>query len=84
MMLSVLQLKEPDLAKLWLTDRVYPLWAYVFRILYWLFAIYLSSLYLQHYSDHDWFKIGLMLLSVFFVIISLLLGRCLDHFFKPG
>jgi hypothetical protein len=84
MMFSVLQLKEPDLAKLWLTDRAYPLWAYVFRILYWLFAIYLSSLYLQYYSDHDWFKIGLMLLSVFFVIISLLLGRCLDHFFKPG
>ncbi|ABM04963.1 hypothetical protein Ping_3276 [Psychromonas ingrahamii 37] len=72
------------MAKLWLTDRAYPLWAYIFRILYWLFAIYLSSLYLQHYSYHDWFKIGLMLLSVFFVIISLLLGRCLDHFFKPG
>jgi len=84
MMLSVLQLKEPEVAKLWLTDRVYPLWAYVFRILYWLFAIYLSSLYLQHYSAHDWFKIGLILLSVFFVIISLLLGRCLDHFFKPS
>ena len=84
MMLSVLQLKEPDVAKLWLTDRVYPLWAYVFRILYWLFAIYLSSLYIQHYSEHDWFKIGLILLSVFFVIISLLLGRCLDHFFKPS
>ncbi|MFT4836965.1 MAG: hypothetical protein ACJAYB_001057 [Psychromonas sp.] len=72
------------MAKLWLTDRAYPLWAYIFRILYWLLAIYLSSLYLQHYSDHDWFKIGLMLLSVFFVIMSLLLGRCLDRFFKPG
>ncbi|MFT6926552.1 MAG: hypothetical protein ACJAZP_002168 [Psychromonas sp.] len=72
------------MAKLWLTDRVYPFWAYVFRILYWVFAIYLSSLYLQHYADYQWFKIGLMLLSVFFVIISLLLGRCLDHFFKSS
>jgi uncharacterized membrane protein YhdT len=72
------------LAKLWLTDSVYPLWAYVLRILYWLFAIYLSSLYLQHFAEHEWFKVGLMLLSVFFVIISFLLARCLDHFFKPG
>lgn len=84
MMLSVLQLKEPDLAKLWLTDRVYSLWAYLLRILYWLLAIYLSSLYLEHFSQHDWFKIGLMLLSLFFVIISLFLGRCLDHFFKAS
>ncbi|MFQ3176112.1 MAG: hypothetical protein ACI93H_001109, partial [Psychromonas sp.] len=26
------------MAKLWLTDRAYPLWAYIFRILYWLLA----------------------------------------------
>ena len=38
------------MAKLWLTDRAYPLWAYLLRILYWLVAIYVSSLYLDHYG----------------------------------
>jgi len=72
------------MAKLWLTDRAYPLWAYLLRILYWLVAIYVSSLYLDHYSEQSWFKIGLMLLSVTFVGVFLILARCLDHFFKSS
>ncbi len=70
------------MAKLWLTDRSYSFWAYLCRITYWLGAIYLASLYLQHYSQFSWFKIGLMLISIVFVIGFLLLGRCLDHLFK--
>jgi uncharacterized membrane protein YhdT len=69
-------------AKLWLTDRAYPLWAYVLRILYWLVAIYISSLYVGTYSEHSWFKIGLMLLSVASVVLFLFLARYLDHFIK--
>jgi len=70
------------MAKLWLTDQAYSLWAYLIRILYWLVAIYLSTLYLQYYAQYSWFKIGLMLISLLFVIGFLVLGRYLDHFFK--
>ena len=71
------------MAKLWLTDRAYPLWSYLLRIGYWFVAIYVISLYLEYYSEQSWFKVGLMLLSVAFVGFFLILARCLDHFFKP-
>lgn len=70
------------MAKLWLTDRAYPLWSYVLRIMYWLVAIYISSLYVDHFSVHSWFKMGLMLLSIIFVVGFLFLARLLDHYFK--
>lgn len=70
------------MAKLWLTDKAYSLWAYAIRIIYWLVVIYLSSLYLQHYEQESWFKVGLMIMSLFFVIVFLGLGRYLDHYFK--
>ncbi|WP_028864159.1 hypothetical protein [Psychromonas aquimarina] len=70
------------MAKLWLTERNYSFGASLCRIIYWLAAVYLSSLYLQHCSQFSWFKIGLMLISVTFVVGFLLLGRCLDHLFK--
>lgn len=70
------------MAKLWLTDKSYSLWAYIIRVLYWLLAIYLSSLYLQHFEQQSWFKAGLMVISVFFVVIYLGLARYLDHLFK--
>jgi hypothetical protein len=70
------------MTKLWLTDRSYSFWASLIRIAYWLAAIFISSLYLQHYSEQVWFKIGLMLISLLFVIGFLLLTRNLDHFFK--
>jgi uncharacterized membrane protein YhdT len=70
------------MAKLWLTDKSYSMWAYLIRICYWLVAIYLSSLYLQHYEQESWFKIGLMVISLLFVAVFLGLGRYLDHFFK--
>lgn len=70
------------MAKLWLTDKSYSTWATLIRIAYWLFAIYLSSLYLQAYQQESWFKIGLMLASLLFVVGFLFLGRYLDHFFK--
>ncbi|WP_019617118.1 hypothetical protein [Psychromonas ossibalaenae] len=70
------------MAKLWLTDQGYSFWASLCRIIYWLGAVYLSSLYLQHYSQFSWFKVGLILISVTFVVGFLLLGRCLDHLFK--
>ena len=70
------------MAKLWLTDKAYPVWAYLIRIVYWLLAIYLSSLYLQHYEQESWFKVGLMVISLLFVVAFLKLGRWLDHFFK--
>lgn len=71
------------MAKLWLTDRVYSVWAYLIRIAYWLVALFISSLYLQHYSGHSQFKIGLMLISLLFVVVFLGLARILDHLFKP-
>lgn len=70
------------MAKLWLTDKAYSAWAYIIRIAYWLVAIYLSTLYLQYYEHESWFKIGLMLMSLLFVVGFLGLGRYLDHFFK--
>ncbi|MCG6201744.1 hypothetical protein [Psychromonas antarctica] len=71
------------MAKLWLTNRVYPFWAYLIRIAYWLVAIFISSLYLQYYSQQSWFKIGLMLISVLFVVAFLALARILDDHCKP-
>jgi len=70
------------MAKLWLTDKSYSLWAYLARIIYWLVAIYLSMLYSQHYDQQSWFKIGLMVISLLFVVGFLGLGRYLDHLFK--
>ena len=70
------------MARLWLTDRAYTFWGILIRIAYWLGAIFLSSLYLQHYSEHTWFKIGLMLISLLFVVGFIALARMLDHFFK--
>lgn len=70
------------MAKLWLTDRGYSLWGYAIRIIYWLVAIYLSMLYSQYFEQHDWFKIGLMVISVLFVVGFLGLGRYLDHLFS--
>tara|TARA_R110001583_G_scaffold6618_2_gene33558 strand:+ start:32149 stop:32370 length:222 start_codon:yes stop_codon:yes gene_type:complete len=70
------------MAKLWLTDKAYSVWAYLIRIIYWLVAIYISSLYLQHFEQQSWFKIGLMIMSVLFVIVFLVMGRYLDHYFK--
>lgn len=72
------------MAKLWLTDRVYSVWAYLIRIAYWLVAIFISSLYLQHYSQQSWFKIGLMSISVLFVVVFVALARILDDLFKPS
>jgi len=70
------------MAKLWLTDRAYPIWAYLIRIGYWLVAIYLSTLYQQYFEQQSWFKIGLMIISLLFVIGFLAMGRYLDHLFK--
>lgn len=70
------------MAKLWLTERSYNFWAALIRIAYWLAAIYLSTLYLQHYAQQSWFKIGLMAISLLFVIGFFFLARLLDHLFK--
>lgn len=70
------------MGKLWLTDRNYSLLGYLLRIGYWLAALYLSSLYLHYYEGHDWFKLGLMLISLLFVAGFLALTRCLDHISK--
>jgi len=70
------------MAKLWLTDKRYSLWAYLIRIAYWLFAIYLSILYQEHFEHQSWFKIGLMIISLLFVIGFLAMARYLDHLFK--
>ncbi len=70
------------MAKLWLTDKAYPVWSYLIRIIYWLLALYFSSLYLQHFQQESWYKIGLMAISLVFVIVFLKLGRWLDHFFN--
>lgn len=68
------------MTKLWLTDKAYPLWSYLLRILYWLFALYLSSLFMQTYQQENWFKIGLIAISILFVIIFLLFARLIDGF----
>lgn len=70
------------MAKLWLTDKTYSMWAYLIRLFYWLLAIYISTLYLQYYEQYSWFKIGLMILSLLFVVGFLGLGRYLDHLFR--
>ncbi|PKF61230.1 hypothetical protein CW745_11395 [Psychromonas sp. psych-6C06] len=70
------------MAKLWLTDKAYSVWAYAIRIAYWLVAIYLSMLFTQHFDQQSWFKVGLMIISLLFVIGFLGLGRYLDHLFK--
>ena len=70
------------MAKLWLTDRAYSLWASLIRIVYWLGAIFISNIYLQHYEQESWFKIGLMFISLLFIIGFLAVARILDHFFK--
>lgn len=69
--------------KLWLTEHAYSFYGYLLRIAYWLAAIFISSLYLQHYAAAVFFKIGLMLISLLFVIGFLLFSRLLDHLFKP-
>jgi len=68
------------MSKLWLTDKSYPIWGYVLRILYWVFAIYLSSLFLQAYQQESWFKIALIAISISFVIIFLIFARFIDRF----
>ena len=70
------------MAKLWLTERAYTFWGSLLRIAYWLASIFLATLYMQHYSEQTWFKFGLMVISLLFVIGFLLLARILDHFFK--
>ncbi|MEJ6079765.1 hypothetical protein MT391_14670 [Vibrio sp. 1-Bac 57] len=70
------------MAKLWLTDKSYPIWSYLLRIIYWLLAIYLSSLFLQAYGQESWSKVGLIVLSILFVIIFLVFARLIDHFLK--
>jgi len=68
--------------KRWLTDQHHNLWGASIRILYWLLAIYLSSLYLEAYAESEYQKVGLMLISVLFVILFLFVTRIADHFFK--
>jgi uncharacterized membrane protein YhdT len=68
------------MTKLWLTDKRYPFWAYLLRILYWLFALYLSSLFLQAYEQESGFKIALIAISILFVIIFLIFTRFIDRF----
>ncbi|MCW8994643.1 MAG: hypothetical protein OQK77_02385 [Psychromonas sp.] len=70
------------MSKLWITERTYNFWGSLIRIAYWLGAIFLSTLYLQHYSQQAWFKIGLMLISSLFVVGFIALARLLDHLFK--
>lgn len=68
------------MAKLWLTDKSYPIWAYVLRIGYWLFAIYISSQLLERYHQLSWFTYVLLVLSVVFVIVYLIFTRFIDRF----
>jgi len=68
--------------RLWLTDKSYPIWSYVLRILYWVLAIYLSSLFLQVFEHESWFKLGLMAMSILFVIIFLKFTQFIDRFLK--
>ena len=70
------------MAKLWLTDSVNTFWGSLIRIAYWLAAIVISSFYVQDYSLQSYFKIGLMLISLLFVVGFIALARILDHFFK--
>jgi len=70
------------MAKLWLTDKQYPIFSSLLRIAYWLMAIYLSSLFLQHYQEQSWFKIGLITISILFVGLFLIFTRFIDRFLK--
>lgn len=70
------------MAKLWLTEKNYPICSAVLRIAYWLFAIYLSNIYLQNFKEQSWFQFGLIAISVLFVVIFLIYARFLDRFFK--
>lgn len=70
------------MAKLWLTDKSYPIWSYLLRIIYWLVAIYLSSLFLQYFQGQSWLKMGLIVISVLFVVIFLVFTRFIDRFLK--
>lgn len=75
-------MKGEKMTKLWLTDKSYPIWSYLLRIAYWLFAIYLSSLFLQVFQQESWFKFALIALSILFVIIFLIFTRFIDRFLK--
>ena len=68
------------MAKLWLTDKSYPFWSYLLRILYWILSIHLSSLFMQAYQQESWFKIGLIAISILFVIIFLRFTVFIDRF----
>jgi len=68
------------MTKLWLTDKNYPFWSYFLRILYWVFAIYLSTLVMQAYQQESWFKFLLIAISILFVIIFLIFTRFIDRY----
>ena len=68
------------MTKLWLTDKNYPFWSYLLRILYWVFAIYLSTLVMQAYQQETWFKFLLIAISILFVIIFLIFTRFIDRY----
>ena len=68
------------MTKLWLTDKNYPFWSYLLRILYWVFAIYLSTLFMQAYQQESWFKFLLIAISILFVIIFLIFARFIDRY----
>ncbi|MEL0629028.1 hypothetical protein [Psychromonas aquatilis] len=70
------------MAKLWLTDKSYPIWGYVLRIAYWLLAIYISSQLLAHYHQLSWFTYLLLAVSVIFVVVYLVFTRFIDRFIK--
>ena len=68
------------MTRLWLTDKNYPFWSYLLRILYWVFAIYLSTLVMQTYQQETWFKFLLIAISILFVIIFLIFTRFIDRY----
>ena len=70
------------MAKLWLTDRSYTFLGVLIRIAYWIIALLLSELYIQHYEEHAWCKLGLIVISLLYVVVFLILTRKLDHFFE--
>ena len=70
------------MAKLWLTDKSYPIWGYVLRIAYWLLAIYISSQLLAHYHQLSWFTYLLLAVSVIFVVVYLVFTGFIDRFIK--
>lgn len=70
------------MSTLWLTDKSYPIWSNVLRITYWLIAIYISSVFLQHFENESWFKLALVIMSILFVVIFLVFTRFIDRFLK--